>query len=103
VLKRYAHAWDQWAWVVVGIVFATAFFAHGSWAIALLLIAWMLIVAALIPLPTMRWAGVTICAAIAVAALVYGVIDLTEGSLRPGGSYLGWAGLFSVFTWPFSV
>jgi hypothetical protein len=45
----------------------------------------------------MRWTGVTVCAGIAVASLVYGVIDLEEGwGLGRGGSYLGWAGLFGV-------
>ena len=44
----------------------------------------------------MRWTGITVCAVIAVFALVYGVIELTEGLLRVGGSNLGWAGLFSV-------
>jgi hypothetical protein len=43
-----------------------------------------------------RWIGLAVCAVLAVASLVYGVIGLTEGSLRLGGSYLAYAGLLGV-------
>lgn len=43
-----------------------------------------------------RWIGIVVCAVLAVASLVYGVIDLSEGWLRGGGSYLAYAGLFGV-------
>ena len=103
-MKRYAHAWDRWVWVVVGSAFAAAFFVHGaSWAIALLFIAWVLIVAALVPLvPTLfpgralRWTGITVCAVLAVVSLVYALIGLAQDGGARFGWGLVWAGLFGV-------
>jgi hypothetical protein len=43
-----------------------------------------------------RRIGIVVCAVLAAASLVYGVIELTEGWLRLGGSYLAYAGLFGV-------
>jgi hypothetical protein len=47
-------------------------------------------------MPTLRQTGITVCALVAAASLVYGVIELANGSGRVGGSYLAWAGLFGV-------
>lgn len=44
----------------------------------------------------LRWAGITICAALAAVSLVYAVIYLTESSAGPFGSNLAFAGLFGV-------
>ena len=43
-----------------------------------------------------RWAGATVCAALAVVGLVYGIIYLTEGSTRGVVSNWAWATLFGV-------
>lgn len=43
-----------------------------------------------------RRIGIVVCALLAGASLVYGVIELMEGWLRLGGSYVAYAGLFGV-------
>ena len=45
-----------------------------------------------------RWAGITVCAAIAGISLVYGIVYLTEGQGATRGvvSNLGWAALFGL-------
>jgi hypothetical protein len=46
---------------------------------------------------TLRWTGITVCAALAGISFVYGIIYLTEDwPSRAAVSNLGWAALFGV-------